>query len=131
MNNKSEWNIVSRIKKIKNISNNNIIINDKNTLIMQDPVNYINFKQIYKSKNNSISSHSYEFNDIIENEDNEEIYSLIRPLIEDLFFTGNSTVFCFGGVFFYFIFYIINRVKWVKVILYQVMVKIQVYFKDL
>lgn len=38
MNNKSEWNIVSRIKKIKNISNNNIIINDKNTLIMQDPV---------------------------------------------------------------------------------------------
>lgn len=44
MNNKSEWNIVSRIKKIKNISNNNIIISDKNTLIMQDPVNYINFK---------------------------------------------------------------------------------------
>lgn len=44
MNNKSEWSIVSRIKKIKNISNNNIIINDKNTLIMQDPVNYINFK---------------------------------------------------------------------------------------
>lgn len=39
----------------------------------------------------------YKVDHIIENENNEDIYQYTREFVEDLFFSGNSTIFFYGG----------------------------------